>query len=122
MRYRTYVGCASPLPLQRAAAAAWRDEEHVESFREKYRKNFELAKEILGIEAPEATFYIWMKVGDELEFTVKLYREYNLKVLPGSYLGREGAGEGYVRLALVYDEEPMREALTRIGEFMKSRK
>jgi len=115
MTYRTYVGCASPLPLQYAAAAAWSDQEHVETFRLKYLRNFELAEEILGIEPPEATFYIWLEVEDEIEFTIRLYRDYNLKVLPGSFLGRKGQGIGYVRLALVYDEELTREALERIA-------
>lgn len=114
MVYRTYVGCASPLPLQYAAAAAWADQEHVAVFREKYKKNFEAAKEILGLEAPEATFYIWLKVDDEITFTTTLYEKYNLKVIPGSFLGREGEGQGYVRLALVYEADKTREALTRI--------
>ena len=115
MVYRTYVGCASPLPLQHAAAAAWADQSHVDIFREKYKKNFEVAKEVLGIKPPEATFYIWLEVGDEIDFTVKLYERYNLKVIPGSFLGREGEGKGYVRLALVYEAEQTREALQRIA-------
>jgi aspartate/methionine/tyrosine aminotransferase len=53
-------------------------------------------------------------VEDELAFTEKLYQTYNLKVLPGSFLGREGEGQGYVRLALVYEETQTREALERI--------
>ena len=114
MVYRTYVGCASPLPLQEAAAVAWADQEHVELFRQKYKKNFEVAKEVLGVDAPEATFYIWLKVDDEIAFTVNLYKEYNLKVIPGSYLGREGEGKGYVRLALVYEVKKTKEALERI--------
>ena len=119
MVYRTYVGCASPLPLQEAAAVAWADQEHVNGFREKYRKNFEIAKEILGVEAPEATFYIWLKVGDEIDFTVKLYENYNLKVVPGSFLGREGEGKGYVRLALVYEADKTKEALQRIARCLE---
>ena len=119
MTYRTYVGCASPLPLQYAAAKAWADQEHTEKFREQYRKNFELAREILGVEVPQATFYIWLEVEDEIEFTKKLYEQYNLKVLPGSFLGREGQGIGYVRLALVYEEELTREALLRVREMME---
>jgi len=114
MVYRTYVGCASPLPLQHAAAVAWADQDHVNGFREKYKKNFEVAKEVLGLDAPEATFYIWLKVEDEIAFTTKLYREYNLKVIPGSFLGREGEGQGYVRLALVYEAEKTKEALERV--------
>lgn len=119
MVYRTYVGCASPLPLQHAAAAAWADQSHVDGFREKYRANFKVAKEILGIEAPEATFYIWLKVKDAIDFTKRLYADYNLKVIPGSFLGREGEGEGYVRLALVYEAELTRECLERIQKCLE---
>jgi len=114
MVYRTYVGCASPLPLQEAAAVAWADQAHVAVFREKYKKNFEVAKEVLGLDTPEATFYIWLKAEDEIAFTIALYKDYNLKVVPGSFLGREGEGKGYVRLALVYEAEKTREALERI--------
>ena len=120
MVYRTYVGCASPLPLQEAAAVAWADQEHVAVFREKYKRNFEVAKEVLGIDAPEATFYIWLKVDDEIAFTTRLFKEYNLKVIPGSFLGREGEGQGYVRLALVYEAELTREALKRIQLAMEN--
>ena len=121
MVYRTYVGCASPLPLQEAAAEAWADQEHVEIFREKYRKNFAIAKEILGVDAPKATFYIWLKVEDEIDFTKKLYEEYNLKVIPGSFLGRESEGKGFVRLALVYEADKTKEALERIKKAMESK-
>jgi aspartate/methionine/tyrosine aminotransferase len=120
MVYRTYVGCASPLPLQHAAAVAWADQEHVNTFREKYRKNFQIAKEVLGVDAPDASFYIWLKVDDEIAFTKKLFQEYNLKVLPGSFLGREGEGKGYVRLALVYEEVQTKEALNRIKSALES--
>jgi aspartate/methionine/tyrosine aminotransferase len=119
MTYRTYVGCASPLPLQHASAVAWSDQTHVDEFRAKYIKNFELAKEILNINPPLATFYIWLAVEDEVEFTIRLYKEYNLKVIPGSYLGRESQGKGFIRLALVYEEEKTREALERIKLALK---
>ena len=114
MTYRTYVGCASPLPLQHAASVAWADQKHVDEFRAKYIRNFEIAKEVLNIEPPLATFYVWLEVEDEIEFTTRLYKDYNLKVIPGSFLGREGQGKGFVRLALVYEEEKTREALERI--------
>ncbi|HFB53896.1 MAG TPA: aminotransferase class I/II-fold pyridoxal phosphate-dependent enzyme, partial [Sulfurimonas autotrophica] len=121
MKYRTYVGCASPLPLQAAAAAAWSDEAHVEASRKTYKENFLVAREILSIEIPEATFYLWLHVGDALEFTKKLYQEYNVKVLPGEFLAREDAkgenpGVGYIRIALVESVEKTRDALTRIKE------
>ncbi|MFA6191103.1 MAG: succinyldiaminopimelate transaminase [Sulfurimonas sp.] len=121
MKYRTYIGCASPLPLQSAAAAAWNDEEHVEISREIYKKNFEAAKEILGVEIPQATFYLWLKVPKPIEFTKKLFEEYNVKVLPGEYLARENKNgvnpaKDFIRIALVESVEQTRSALLRIKE------
>ena len=118
LQYRTYVGCASPVPLQAAAAVAWNDQEHVAGFRKIYKKNFEIAQELLGTSIPEASFYIWLEVDDELEFTRNLYKEKNIKVLPGSYLGRNGLGKGYVRIALVENEEKTRDVLTRLKDFI----
>ncbi len=118
LQYRTYVGCASPVPLQAAAAVAWNDQEHVAGFRKIYKKNFEIAQELLGTSIPEATFYIWLEVDDELEFTRNLYKEKNIKVLPGSYLGRNGLGKGYIRIALVENEEKTRDVLTRLKDFI----
>ena len=120
MTYRTYLGCASPLPLQYASAVAWAEESHVESARKIYKKNFEIAKEILGVEIPKATFYIWLEVENELEFTKILYKEFNLKVLAGSFLGREEIGKNYVRIALVENENKIREALNRIKKFLNN--
>ncbi len=119
MKYRTYVGAATPLPLQKASAVAWRDELHVEKTREVYRKNLELASEILDIDRSEATFYVWLEVGDELAFTKGLYEKKNIKVLPGSFLGRDGIGGAYVRIALVENSEKTKEALVRIREYIK---
>lgn len=123
INYRTYIGCASPLPLQSAAAVAWMDEEHVKEARRTYKKNFEAAKEILGIEIPKASFYIWFKVPSPLEFTKRLYRDYNVKVLPGEFLARDAhginPGKDFVRIALVEDEQKTRNALLRIKDALK---
>ena len=118
LQYRTYVGCASPVPLQEAAAVAWNDQNHVNEFRKIYKKNFEIAHELLGTPIPEATFYIWLEVEEEIEFTKNLYKEKNIKVLPGSFLGRNGLGKGYIRIALVENEEKTREVLTRLKDFI----
>ena len=120
MKYRTYIGCASPLPIQKASAIAWSDEEHVSKSREIYKQNFEIASQILGIKIPKATFYIWLEVEDELEFAKKLYEEKNVKVLPGSFLGRDGLGKGYVRIALVENPTKTKEVLSRVQEFRES--
>ena len=118
LKYRTYVGTAIPLPLQKAAATAWRDEEHVAKARGVYRKNLELASEILGVKKSEATFYVWLEVKDDIEFTKNLYKEKNVKVLPGSFLGREGIGSAYVRIALVENSDKTKEVLERISDFI----
>ncbi|WP_024953788.1 succinyldiaminopimelate transaminase [Sulfurospirillum arcachonense] len=119
MKYRTYIGAASPLPLQCAAAAAWNDELHVSKAREVYKKNLELASQILHVKKSEATFYVWLEVKDELEFTKKLYEKKNVKVLPGSFLGREGIGSAYVRIALVENSVKTEKVLNRIKDFIK---
>lgn len=120
--YRTYVGCAIPLPLQKASALAWRDFENPRIARAIYAKNLEIAKEIFSsaIISPY-TFYVWLSVsgdlgvlGDDVKFAQFLYEGENIKVLPGSFLGRQGAGAGFVRLALVYESEVIKEVLERI--------
>ncbi|WP_434658873.1 succinyldiaminopimelate transaminase [Sulfurimonas sp. NW9] len=127
MKYRTYIGCASPLPLQYAAAAAWSDEEHVVKARAVYQENFRIAQEILGTKIPDATFYLWIHVGDALEFTKRLYKNYNVKVLPGEYLAREDAkddnpGKGFIRIALVENPQKTKDALVRIKECLNEQR
>ena len=127
MKYRTYVGCASPLPLQQAAAKAWSDEEHVAQARAIYKENFQIAKAILKTEIPDATFYLWLYVGDALAFTKKLYRDYNVKVLPGEFLAREDAegknpGKGFVRIALVESPQKTEDALKRVKECLREQR
>jgi aspartate/methionine/tyrosine aminotransferase len=116
--YRTYIGFATPLPFQYTSAKAWSDEKHVEEIRKNYIENFKIAKEILGIDSPKATFYIWLKVGDDLKFAKKLYEEKNLKVLCGSFLGRDGIGQGYIRIALVHNAKKTKEILLRLKSFI----
>ena len=120
MNYRTYVGVASPLPLQYAAATAWNEEEHVQASRKIYQENFKIAEEVLGIKPAEATFYLWIAVSDDEAFTAYLYENYSVKALPGSYLGRNGMGKGYIRIALVEKPVKTKEALTRLKEAMES--
>ncbi len=122
MKYRTYIGCASSLPLQKAAEVAWSEQNHVEFFRDNYKKNFELAHDILGTSTPDATFYLWLEVENELEFTQKLYESKNIKVLPGSFLGRNGLGQGYIRIALVENAKKTEEVLKRLKDFIDEQK
>jgi len=118
MKYRTYVGCALPLPLQKTAAIAWNEESHVSGFRKIYKENFVIAHELLGTPIPEATFYLWLEVEDELKFTKELFEQENIKVLPGSFLGRNGIGKNYIRIALVENSTKTRVVLTRLKDFI----
>lgn len=112
--YRTYIGAASPLPLQKAASVAWRDKEFSENFRQIYARNLKLSREILKVKVEPYTFYTWLKVADDMEFTKELYANDGILVLPGRFLGQNGAGVGYVRIALVYSEEVIKDSLERL--------
>ncbi len=127
--YRTYHGSAMSLPVQQASAAAWNDEAHVRENRrlyaEKYAAVLPLVRESLGAYMPEGGFYLWLRTPiDDREFTRRLHHEYNVLVLPGSFLAREASGrnpgENYVRIALVAPRDECIEALTRISQFARS--
>ncbi len=117
--YRTYAGCVAGLPLQMAAAAAWQDETHAESIRALYAQNIKTARSLLDIRIPEATFYLWPAVRDDQQAARTLLSRHGLAVLPGSFLGREGAGRGYLRLSLVQEPQQCEVALKRFSEFLK---
>jgi N-succinyldiaminopimelate aminotransferase len=128
--YRTYHGSAMSPAIQRASTAAWEDEKHVAANRELYRAKFAqvtpMLAEVLDVKLPDAGFYLWAGVpGSDTDFARDLHAQYNVTVLPGSYLAREtqGAnpGAGRVRMALVADTAECVEAAQRIVQFVKSR-
>jgi N-succinyldiaminopimelate aminotransferase len=125
-QYRTYHGCAMPGHHQQASMVAWKDEEHVQENREQYRQKYAMAQTILSDYLPSTPpaggFYLWIEVpgGDDEGFTRLLLRDYNLRVLPGRYLGRDinghNPGAGRVRAALVSATETTQEALERLKD------
>lgn len=128
--YRTYHGCAMSPVVQTASIAAWGDEDHVVANRALYRAKFAevtpLLAEVLNVALPDAGFYLWADVaGNELAFTRDLYANYNVTVLPGSYLAREARGSnpgtGRIRMALVADTPECVEAAHRIRRFVRCR-
>lgn len=68
----------------------------------------------LGFEvtSPKATFYVWLKVDDSMEFAAKMLNEAGIVVTPG--IGFGDAGEGYVRFAITRSVERIEEALERM--------
>ena len=118
MTYRTYAGLAQPMPLARASAVAWSDETSALEIRKIYSKNLQLAKTLFPhIHIEPYSFYMWLPVKDDLTFTKELYEHTGIAVLPGRFLGRENAGQGYVRIALVYPPKQMQEILSDLAKF-----
>nr|WP_155438670.1 succinyldiaminopimelate transaminase [Pseudoduganella ginsengisoli] len=130
--YRTYHGGAMSPPVQAASSAAWNDETHVEENRAQYRAKFNaitpLMQEVMDVALPDAGFYLWADVSrtglSDTEFAQRLYAEYNVTVLPGSYLARDAhgisPGRNRIRMALVAETEEGLEAAQRIVQFCKN--
>lgn len=125
-RFRNVACPQVPLPVQHVSAAAWADEAHVAQGRALYRRNFDLADELLagryGYRRPAGAFFLWLDMaahgGGEAAATT-LWKGCGVKVLPGAYLSRaepdgDNPGKDYVRVALVHDADITREALGRI--------
>jgi len=83
----------------------------------------------LMAEMPDAAFYLWARVKqntsskqNDTDFALKLYRDFNVTVLPGSYLAREAhginPGHNFVRLALVASLDECVEAANRIKQLL----
>jgi N-succinyldiaminopimelate aminotransferase len=121
--YRTYHGCAMSPAVQVASVAAWNDEAHVVENRRLYDRKFEtvtpLLQQTLEVEIPDGAFYLWARTKtSDTEFAQRLYRDFNVTVLPGSFLAREAHGVNpglnFVRLALVASLEECEAAAQRI--------
>ncbi|MDX1484775.1 MAG: aminotransferase class I/II-fold pyridoxal phosphate-dependent enzyme, partial [Alphaproteobacteria bacterium] len=121
-KLRNFASVQSPLPVIAAAARLWRDEDHVDRSRRRYRERLEVAAEALdghyGFYRPDGGFFLWLDVGDGEEAARRLWREAGVRVLPGSYLCPPGdelsrPGAGFIRLALVHEPDTIGEALHR---------
>ena len=131
MLYRTYHGSAMNPAVQAASIAAWNDEAHVAENRrlyaEKFTKVIEILNPVLPVTLPDAGFYLWIRTPiSDTAFAQALYRDYNVAVLPGSYLARAAQGinpgENFVRLALVANVAETLEAAERIVNFSRKTK
>lgn len=67
-----------------------------------------------AVEAPKATFYVWMQVEDCMGFAARMLDEAGIVVTPGIGFGQ--GGDGYVRFALTRTRERIREAIGRMEE------
>lgn len=116
------------LPIQAAAIAALNgDQSCVEATRKAYERRRDVLCESFGkagwaMEKPKATMFVWAPVpdgcGSSQQFAMDLVEKAGVLVTPGSAFGE--SGEGFVRLALVQDEETIlqaAEALKASGMF-----
>jgi N-succinyldiaminopimelate aminotransferase len=126
LRYRTYHGCAMNPAVQAASIAAWNDEDHVAENRRLYCDKFARIVPMLAphleLAQPDAGFYLWARTPlADTDFARRLLAEYNVTVLPGSFLAREASGinpgAGFVRIALVADPHECIEAAERLVAF-----
>jgi aspartate/methionine/tyrosine aminotransferase len=120
-------------PVSQASITLWQDDAHVKANRDLYRQNLAIAAEVFadypGFWPAQAGFFLWLPVGDDIAATQKLWGRGAIRVLPGSYLGRQDTdpltqemlpnpGNGFVRISLVYPPDVTRAALTRIRQLL----
>ncbi|MDC3024102.1 aminotransferase class I/II-fold pyridoxal phosphate-dependent enzyme [Alphaproteobacteria bacterium] len=125
-KLRSYSAPTMPLPIQTLSAKLWSDERHVQQSRNNYNIKFNYADKVLSsydcYKRPEAGFYLWMKVGNGEKFTTELYKNFNMKVMPGKYLSYGTAnnpGKKYIRVSLVHNNSISKEAINKIAKQLK---
>ena len=118
-----------PIPIQNIAASLYRDEKHNYETCLYYDQNFKIAKEFLkeshpNLKIPDAGFYLWLPVKDDLKAAIDLWRDYSVRVMPGTFMAENVSGEnpckGFLRIALVHKKEIVTEALQRISNYFKN--
>ena len=130
-RVKSYLDYGAYTPVQVAACAALDGpQDCVEEMRTIYKHRRDVLVESFGrigwkIPVPEASMFAWapLPAGCEamgsLEFAKQLMEEAGVAVAPGIGFGEHG--EGFVRLALVENEQRIRQAARGVGEFLKTR-
>ena len=117
-----------PIPIQNVAASLYKDEKHNYETCLHYDENFKIAKEFLiethpDLKIPDAGFYLWLPVEDDLKTTMDLWKNYSVRVMPGTFMAEEVSGEnpckGFLRIALVHKKEIVKEAMERISDYFR---
>jgi alanine-synthesizing transaminase len=127
---KTYVDFGIFRAIQLAAAKALTGpQDCVQELVEVYKRRRDIFVDGLNsigwnVERPKATFYIWTHIPPKysaltsMEFASLLIEEAGVAVAPGTGFGEYG--EGYVRFALVDNEDRLKIAVERIGKFLKA--
>ena len=129
-RVKSYLDYGAFTPIQAAAVAALNGpQDIVEANRSLYRARRDclvqsFARAGWDIPSPEASMFAWAPIPPafrshgSIGFAKRLIAEAGVAVAPGIGFGEEG--EGYVRLALVENEQRIRQAARGIARLLKS--
>jgi len=127
-RVKSYLDYGAFTPIQVAAAAALNGTDDViKEARDIYRTRRDVMVESFGragwpIPSPAATMFAWAPIPDQyahlgsLEFAKLLIQETGVAVAPGVGFGEYG--DQYIRLALVENEQRIRQAARNIKKFL----
>jgi alanine-synthesizing transaminase len=129
-RIKSYLDYGSFQPIQIAAATALLEcEEAPAEIRAVYQERRDVLIESLraagwNVPPPKATMFVWAAIPEpfaslgSLEFAKLLLKEAGVALSPG--IGFGPMGEGFVRFSLIEDIARTKEAVRRVGEFLRS--
>lgn len=127
-RVKSYLDYGAFTPIQAAACAALNGpQDIVEANRDLYRKRRDVMVDAFGragweIPSPAASMFAWAPLPPalahlgSLEFSKRLLTEAKVAVAPGVGYGEKG--EGYVRIAMVENEQRLRQAARNIKRYL----
>ena len=130
-RVKSYLDYGAFTPIQVAAAAALNGpQDCVDDIRAMYKHRRDVLVESFDragfhIPSPPATMFAWAPVPEpykhlgSVEFTKLLIEKADVAVSPGPGFGEYG--EGFIRIALVENEQRIRQAARSIKKFMSER-
>lgn len=129
-RVKSYLDYGAFTPIQAAACAALNGpQDIVEQNRQLYQKRRDVMVESFGragwdIPSPKASMFAWAPLPPalahlgSLEFSKQLLTHAEVAVAPGVGYGEDG--EGYVRIAMVENEQRLRQAARNIKRYLTS--
>src|SRR6185437_7918078 len=129
-RVKSYLDYGAFTPIQVAATAALNGpDECVKEMRETYNKRRDVLVESFGragwdVPPPKASMFAWSPIPEpfqslgSVEFSKLLVEKAEVAVSPGTGFGERG--EGYVRIALVENEQRIRQAARNIRRFLET--
>ena len=127
-RLKSYYDYGMFAPIQEAGVAALSlDQKYIDETVETYQRRRDILVEGLNkigwkVQKPKATMYLWAEIPDKFkemgskEFSLYLMDKAGVAVSPGIGFGKYG--EGYLRIALVANEERIRQSICSIEKIM----